>query len=162
MFGKKRIGEPCLRVTDYGAPYVRNPEAVVRSCARMLCRLPEGTPLRSFWENAYRRAVEEVNIRSVMKEVRMGLWKNGRKPRFIESDKKEALTAERIPHAVAAMSYEGLQFAAAGFFTLAQRLGLSPAEAVWLIDGSDKNKRGNVTALTVSPAKESPDGNDAA
>ena len=92
----------------------------------------------------------------------MGLWKNGRKPPFMESGNKEDLTAERIPYAVAAMSYEGLQFAAAGFFMLAKDMGLSPSDAVWLIDGSDKNKRGNVTALTVSPAKESPDGNDAA
>ncbi len=158
---RKRIEQPCIADTGVGAPYVANPESIVRKSAHMLCTLPEASPLRAFWKNAYRRSVEEVNIRSVMREEAMGLWKNGRKPPFMESGSKEDLTAERIPYAVAAMSYEGLQFAAAGFFMLAKDMGLSPSDAVWLIDVKG-NKRGNVTALTISPAKESPDGNDAA
>lgn len=53
-------------------------------------------------------------------------WLNGRKPPYMESAEYIELTAAQVSKAAFALTYEGARVAAAAFFMLANRQGLSP------------------------------------
>ncbi|MBQ8708949.1 MAG: hypothetical protein IJ523_12770 [Succinivibrionaceae bacterium] len=84
-----------------------------------------------FWRNVYKHP--EVR-HPAGKEVNMAIWLNGREPPYMESREAHDLNGDKITHAVASMTYEGLQRAALCFFMLLDRLHFSPAEMVAVID----------------------------
>ncbi|MBQ7753810.1 MAG: hypothetical protein IJR80_09195 [Treponema sp.] len=62
------------------------------------------------------------------------IWKPGKKPPYMESTEKDALTGERIKNAVMCLNYQGLQLAAAGYMLMMTRLHITPAELCRLLE----------------------------
>lgn len=58
---------------------------------------------------------------------------NGKTPPFMESVEPVRLTPDQISKAAMGLTYSALRIAAAGYFSLFQSLGNSPAEAVEVI-----------------------------
>ena len=66
------------------------------------------------------------------------VWLNGRKPPYMEAVDPVPLTKEQVAHAACCLSYEGARIAAAAFFMLANRQGLSPMDISKVIEtGAD-------------------------
>lgn len=66
----------------------------------------------------------------------MAVWKNGRKMTFVYGENR--LTPEQVQQAVNSMSYCGLQVAAASFFLLCDKIGLSPKQAAEILESEAK------------------------
>jgi hypothetical protein len=64
---------------------------------------------------------------------RMAIWKNGRKPPFI--DGADPLNNDKVTFVVNNMTYTGLQTAAACFLMLANKQGLTPCEITKILEG---------------------------
>lgn len=64
-------------------------------------------------------------------------WLNKRKPPFMESAEYIELTPAQVSKAAFALTYEGARVAAAAFFMLANKQGLSPGYISKVIETGD-------------------------
>jgi hypothetical protein len=87
------------------------------------------------------------------------VWKNGRKPPYMDSGTVRDLNADKALYAARCLSYEGLQFAAAGFLLAMNSAGLSPKKICSILEETDE-KAGTCTAIRIPADTDDDNGGD--
>ena len=68
----------------------------------------------------------------------MAVWRDGGEMSYLYGE--NGLTPEQAQQAVNSLTYDGLQIAAASFFLIAQKVGLSPRQAAEILESGETDE----------------------